>query len=138
MTSNPTIFAKAIEGEDDYDEQFGDLLDRHSVEDAYWELVITDIVDALARPAARSTTSRTASTASCRSEVAPALAHDTDGTIDRGPPLPRAGSTAPNLFVKIPATAEGVPAIRAMIGEGRSINITLIFSLERYGEVIEA
>ena len=44
----------------------------------------------------------------------------------------------PNLFVKIPATAEGVPAIRQMIGEGRNINVTLIFSLERYGEVIEA
>jgi transaldolase len=69
--------------------------------------------------------------------VAPALAHDTDGSIDAARTL-HGRIEAPNLFVKIPATAEGVPAIRQMISEGRNINVTLIFSLDRYDEVIEA
>jgi transaldolase len=70
-------------------------------------------------------------------EVAPGLAHDTDGTITAARHFHQLVAE-PNLYVKIPATAEGVPAIRAMIGEGRNINITLLFSLERYDEVIEA
>ena len=64
-------------------------------------------------------------------EVAPALAHDTDGTMRSARHFHELVAE-PNLYVKIPATAEGVPAIRTMIAEGRSINITLIFSLERY------
>ena len=70
-------------------------------------------------------------------EVDPTLARDTDGTIKAAQ---RFHSTIeqPNLYVKIPATAEGVPAIRQMISEGRSINVTLIFSLDRYLEVIDA
>src|SRR5688500_19477663 len=70
-------------------------------------------------------------------EVDPTLARDTAGTIKAAQ---RFHSTIeqPNLYVKIPATAEGVPAIRQMIAEGRSINVTLIFSLDRYVEVIEA
>ena len=70
-------------------------------------------------------------------EVAPELARDTAGHAG-GRPRPARADRAPNLFVKIPATAEGIPAIQAMIAEGRSINITLIFSLARYAEVIEA
>ena len=70
-------------------------------------------------------------------EVAPGLAHDTEGTITAARHFHELVHE-PNLYVKIPATAEGVPAIRAMIGEGRNINITLLFSLERYGDVIEA
>jgi transaldolase len=70
-------------------------------------------------------------------EVAPALAHDTDATIEAARALHRRIEAA-NLFVKIPATAEGVPAIRQMISEGRNINVTLIFSLERYDAVVEA
>jgi transaldolase len=70
-------------------------------------------------------------------EVAPALARDTKATIEAARDLDEK-IKEPNLFVKIPATAEGVPAIEAMISEGRSINVTLIFSLERYDEVIEA
>jgi len=70
-------------------------------------------------------------------EVDPGLAHDTAGTITAARGL-HDRVAEPNLFVKIPATAEGVPAIEEMISEGRSINVTLIFSLERYGEVIEA
>ncbi len=136
VTSNPTIFAKAIEGGNDYDEQFGTLLGSHTVEEAYWELVVTDIRDALAilRPV-HDTSDGVDGYVSL--EVAPGLAHDTDGTITAARHFHELVAE-PNLYVKIPATAEGVPAIRAMIGEGRNINITLLFSLERYGEVIEA
>ena len=70
-------------------------------------------------------------------EVAPSVARDTDGTVASARDL-HERIDQPNLFVKIPATAEGVPAIEQMISEGRSINVTLIFSLDRYAEVIEA
>ncbi len=136
VTSNPTIFAKAISGEDDYDEQFAGLLAGHSVESAYWELVITDILDALEilRPVHESSDGVDGYVSV---EVAPALAHDTAGTVTAARQL-HDRIEKPNVFVKIPATAEGVPAIRTMIGEGRSINVTLIFSLDRYQEVIDA
>jgi transaldolase len=137
VTANPTIFARAIAGSTDYDDQFSSLVAAgRSVEDAYWELVVTDISDALAtlRPLfdASGGTDGFVSV-----EVAPGLARDTAATITAARELhKRIGE--PNLFVKIPATAEGVPAVEAMIAEGRSINITLIFSLARYAQVIEA
>jgi transaldolase len=136
VTSNPTIFAKAIEGVADYDEQFKSLLESHTVEASYWELVITDIIDALAvlRPVHESSNGVDGYVSI---EVAPALAHDTSGTVASAREL-HERIDRPNLFVKIPATVEGVPAIRTMIGEGRSINVTLIFSLERYDDVMEA
>jgi transaldolase len=136
ITSNPTIFAKAIAGEDAYDDQFATLLANHSVEDAYWEMVLTDIADACAmlRPLHDSSGGVDGYVSV---EVAPALAHDTAGTVAAARRL-HERLELPNVFVKIPATAEGVPAIQAMIGEGRSINVTLIFSLDRYQEVMEA
>jgi transaldolase len=136
VTSNPTIFAKAIEAGDAYDEQFSSLLGTMGVEDAYWELVIADIIDALRvlRPVHDSSDGVDGYVSL---EVAPSLAHDTAGTVVSARKLHQR-IDLPNLFVKIPATAEGVPAIRTMIGEGRSINVTLIFSLERYGEIMEA
>jgi transaldolase len=136
VTSNPTIFAKAIDSGNDYDEQFRALLATHTVEEAYWELVVTDITDALAvlRPVHDGSGGIDGYVSL---EVAPGLAHDTDGTIRAARHFHEL-IAEPNLYVKIPATAEGVPAIRAMFAEGRSINITLLFSLERYGEVIEA
>jgi transaldolase len=136
VTSNPTIFAKAIEGGDYYDAQFRSLLDSKTVEESYWELVITDITDALAvlRPVHDSSDGVDGYVSL---EVAPSLAHDTKGTIVSARQL-HERINLPNLFVKIPATAEGVPAIRAMIGESRSINVTLIFSLDRYADVMEA
>jgi transaldolase len=136
VTSNPTIFAKAIESGSDYDEQFGQLLATHTVEEAYWELVVTDIRGALAvlRPVHDSSDGIDGYVSL---EVAPSLAHDTEGTIKAARDFHELVDE-PNLFVKIPGTAEGVPAIRAMFAEGRSINITLLFSVERYGEVIEA
>ena len=136
VTSNPTIFQKAIAGSADYDEQFRSLLRGHAVEDAYWELVFDDIGRALERM--RPVYDDSDGTDGFVSlELAPALAHD-------GPASAAAARAfhdrlaAPNLLVKIPGTAEGVPAVQQMIAEGRSINITLIFSLPRYAEVMEA
>jgi len=136
VTSNPTIFAKAISGEDDYDEQFSSLVGSMTVEQAYWELVITDIVDALA--VLRPVFDGSGGTDGFVSlEVAPALANDTDATVQAGRAL-HERIASPNLLVKVPATAEGVTAIHRLIAEGHSINVTLIFGLERYDEVIEA
>jgi len=137
VTANPTIFANAIRGSDDYDEQFSTLLAAgYSIEDAYWALVATDTTDALAvlRPLFDESSGADGYVSV---EVAPELARDTTATITAARGL-HARIDEPNLFVKIPATVEGVPAVQAMIAEGRSINITLIFSLTRYAEVIDA
>jgi transaldolase len=137
VTSNPTIMTKAIEGGDDYDEQFGELVRAEvPIEDAYWELVLADVTGALdiLRPLYDSSKGGDGFVSV---EVEPSLAHDTEGTIAAARALhERVGR--PNLFVKIPATKEGVPAIEASIASGRKINVTLIFSLERYEAVIEA
>jgi transaldolase len=136
VTSNPTIFQKAMTGSDAYDEQFRELTGRMSVEQAFWEMAIDDVTDAcgILRPV-YDTSGGTDGFVSI--EVSPALANDTAGTIASARDL-HERMHLPNLFVKIPATAEGVPAIQKMISEGRNINVTLIFSLTRYDEVIEA
>jgi transaldolase len=136
VTSNPTIFAKAISGENDYDDQFRSLIGSMTVERAYWELVITDITDALAL--LRPVYDESGGTDGFVSlEVAPALAHDTEATVRSARSL-HERIASPNLLVKVPATAECVESIRQLIAEGRSINVTLIFGLERYDAVIEA
>jgi transaldolase len=136
VTSNPTIFQKAIAGSDQYDDHFRELLQQHSVEDAYWGMVVRDIEDALAvlRPVHDASDGEDGYVSI---EVAPALAADTEATVNAARHF-HEKIAEPNLYVKIPATAAGIPAIRQMVSEGRNINITLIFSLERYGEVIEA
>jgi transaldolase len=137
VTANPTILAKAIQASDAYDEQFARLVSAgRPVPDAYWELVIDDLARALA--VLRPTFDAAGGTDGFVSiEVAPELAGDTAATIAAARDL-HERIAQPNLFVKIPATPQGVPAIRAMIAEGRNINVTLIFSLARYAEVIEA
>ena len=137
VTANPTIFARSITGSHDYDEQFAALTAAgKSVEEAYWELVISDTDQALTilRPVFDA--------GDCADgfvsvEVSPEVAHDAPGTIaavrwlhDR--------LAQPNLLVKIPATAEGVSAVETLTAEGASINVTLLFSLSRYAEIIEA
>jgi transaldolase len=137
ITSNPTIFAKAISGAADYDEQFGELVrEGKSVDESYWELVKADIEDALAilRPTYDSCDGRDGFVSV---EVAPGLARDTAGTVVAAQQLWRQ-IDEPNLLVKIPGTAEGLPAIQQCLGEGININVTLLFGLDRYGEVIEA
>jgi len=137
ITSNPTIFQKAINGSDEYDEQFGGLArSGTSVDDAYWAMVTEDIENALRilRPVHDESGGQDGFVSV---EVAPDLAHDRDGTVSSAREL-HARIDEPNLFVKVPATAEGVEAIRALVGEGHSINVTLIFGLDRYADVMEA
>ncbi len=136
ITSNPTILAKAISGQDTYDDQFRTLMKDHTVEAAYWEMAITDIEDALTmlRPLYDESDHEDGYVSL---EVSPAQAHDTDSTVTSAREL-HARIGQPNLLVKIPATREGVPAIETMIAEGHSINVTLIFGLDRYDEVMEA
>lgn len=137
LTSNPSIFAKAMTDTDDYDAELETLAKSGtSIEDAYWQLVVGDIRQALAllRPVHDASGGEDGYVSV---EVAPDLANDTDGTIAAARELDDR-IEAPNLYIKVPATAEGVPAIETLISEARSINVTLIFSLERYAAVMEA
>ncbi len=137
VTSNPTIFQKAIGGTGSYDEQFADLV-RSGKEplEAYWELVVDDVTAALdlLRPLHDASDGEDGYVSL---ELAPDLARDTDGSREAAAAF-HERIARPNLLVKIPGTAEGVPAIRDSIAAGHSINITLLFSVERYGEVIDA
>lgn len=137
ITSNPSIFQKAIADSTDYDDQFAELLGGgSSVEDAYWRMVTDDIGEAVRvlRPVYDASDGVDGHVSV---EVDPGLALDTDRTVAAARGLHEAVDE-PNVMVKIPATAEGIPAIRTMIAEGRSINVTLIFSIDRYAEVMEA
>ena len=136
ITSNPTIFANAISGQATYDTQFKELMKDHTVDSAYWELAITDILNGLEllRPTYENSDGEDGYVSL---EVSPALAHDTESTVRDAREL-HTRIAKPNLLVKVPATKEGVPAINTMISEGRNINVTLIFGIDRYDEVIEA
>jgi transaldolase len=137
LTSNPTIFQKAIMGSDDYDPQFSELIAAgHDVESAYWALVDRDIRGAAALFSVLYRDSD-GEDGFVSVEVDPRLALDTAGTLQAGRAL-HERLAMPNVMIKIPATKEGLPAIRAMVAEGRSVNVTLIFSLERYAEVMRA
>jgi transaldolase len=137
ITSNPSIFQKAISSGADYEEQFRALLGAgSSVSDTYWALVTRDITDALDLLAPVFEASG-GEDGYVSVEVDPSLARDGAGTLAAARAL-HAGIDRPNLYVKIPATVEGLPAIEGMIAEGRSVNVTLIFSLERYAAVMEA
>lgn len=141
LTSNPSIFEKAISDSSAYDEQFADLVasganDRCSTIESYWSLVVDDIGDACDVFADLHTESG-GRDGYVSIEVAPNLAHDSIGTIHAAREFHRR-IDRPNLMVKIPATAAGLEPIRTMIAEGRNVNVTLIFGLQRYGEVIEA
>jgi transaldolase len=137
LTSNPSIFQKAIQGSDDYDEQFRELAaDEHPVIDDYWQMVFRDIhgaCDVFSRVYDESD----GVDGYVSVEVDPELAHDTEGTTSAARDL-HERLRRRNLMVKIPGTEEGLPAIRQMIAEGRNINVTLIFSLPRYQDVMEA
>ena len=137
LTSNPTIFQKAIAGSADYDEQFRSIAaDDGPVIDDYWSLVLHDI-DGACDVFAPVHEASDGADGFVSVEVDPGLAHDSAGTETAARGL-HERIARPNLMVKIPATAEGLDPIRRMIGEGRNINVTLIFSLERYAEVMEA
>jgi transaldolase len=137
VTSNPTIFQKAISAGDAYDEQLRDVLrEERDPKEIFIRLASKDVGDAL------DLLRRVWDEGGGRDgyvsiEVDPNLAHDTEATIAEAQRLHEL-IDRPNLFVKIPATKEGLPAIEEMIARGRSINVTLTFSLERYAEVAEA
>src|SRR5690348_13324470 len=135
-TTNPSIFAAAISGSDSYDDQVHALAVRKvDVQEALRTITAADVRDAcdLFRPIA----DRQPGDGRVSLEVAPGLAHDTDATnaeaahlwwlVDR-----------PNLYIKIPATEAGLPAITETIASGISVNVTLIFSLDRYRGVMDA
>ena len=137
ITSNPSIFQKAMGSGTAYDEQLDRLLSEGcTVTDAYWAMVTTDIEDTLAllRPVYDESGGRDGFVSL---ELAPEMARDTHASIAAARGFHEA-IDEPNLMIKIPATDEGIPAVQRMIAEGRSINITLIFSLDRYAAVIEA
>ncbi len=136
VTSNPTIFQKAMTGTNVYDADFARLIATGTVEQAFWEMATADVTAALEifHPLYEQSG---ASDGFVSLEVSPRLAYDTQTTIKDARAF-HEKITMPNLLVKIPATEPGVPAIRQMISEGRNINVTLIFSLTRYEAVIEA
>lgn len=137
LTSNPTIFQKAIQGSSAYDGQFRELLTAgRSIDECYWELVLADIVDACDVFDSLYVAS-SGGDGFVSVEVDPHLANDSEGTARAAVDLwARVGR--PNLMVKIPATRAGLPAIRSAIAAGVNVNVTLIFGLERYREVMEA
>ncbi len=137
VTSNPTIFASALADADDYAEQVWGLAERGaSVDEAVREITVADVQQACdVLSGTWETTGGEDGRVSL--EVDPRLAHDTDGTIANALDLWKTVDR-PNLMVKIPATAEGLPAITSALADGVSINVTLIFSLERYRQVMDA
>lgn len=137
ITSNPSIFMKAITGSADYDRRLTDLLASTDDVNAIYEgLVLPDITDAadLLRPVYDKTGGEDGYVSL---EVSPRLAYDTEGTVEEARRLWQAVNR-PNLFIKVPATQEGLPAISTLIGEGINVNVTLIFGIEVYEQVIDA
>jgi transaldolase len=137
VTTNPTIFHKAISGSDTYDEQVRDLARRGvDVGEALRAITTYDVrwgCDVL-RPAFDASGGVDGRVSI---EVDPRIAHETERTVAEARALWWLVDR-PNLFIKIPATKAGLPAISQCLAEGISVNVTLIFSLERYGEVIDA
>ena len=137
VTTNPTIFATAIAKGHEYDDQIRELASLDSsVEDAIKAVTTDDVRDACDVLAATHTASGGVD-GRVSIEVDPGLAMDTDATIAQAADLWKIVDR-PNTLIKIPATEPGLPAITATIAEGISVNVTLIFALERYGAVIDA
>jgi transaldolase len=137
VTSNPTIFQKAIAAGNAYDEQFREVLaEEEDPKEVFLKLAVQDVKNAcdLLRQVWDGGHGQDGYVSI---EVDPNLAFDTDGTIAEAQRLHELVDK-PNCFVKIPATKAGLPAIEEMIARGRNINVTLIFSLQRYVEVVEA
>jgi transaldolase len=137
VTSNPTIFQKAISSGDAYDEQLREVLaEEDDAKEIFLRLAVRDVSAALEllRPVWDEGNGQDGYVSI---EVDPNLAYDTEATVAEAVRL-HGLIDRPNLFVKIPATKPGLPAIEDMIAKGKSINVTLIFSLQRYEEVAHA
>jgi transaldolase len=137
VTSNPTIFQKALAGGSWYDEQLRQVLaEEEDPKEIFYRLAVKDIQDAC-DVLRRVWDEGSGKDGYVSMEVDPTLAYDRDGTIEEAVRL-NEWIDRPNLFVKIPATEPGLGAIEECIAQGRPINVTLIFSLERYAAVAEA
>ncbi len=137
ITSNPSIFNKAISQSGEYDQEIESLTEQeYSREEVYENLAVRDIQQAadLFLPLYKKTKGLDGYVSL---EVSPYLAHDTDKTISEAKKLWKMVDR-PNLMVKIPATLEGLPAITEVIAAGINVNVTLIFSIKRYGAVMDA
>jgi transaldolase/glucose-6-phosphate isomerase len=137
MTSNPSIFEKAIAGSNDYDEAIAVLaLEDKGVDEIYQALTVEDVQRAADtfRPVYDRAEGRDGFVSL---EVSPHLAHDTEGTMAEARRLWQA-LNRPNVMIKVPATLEGLPAIEQLISEGINVNVTLLFGLPRYRKVAEA
>ncbi|NIR49127.1 transaldolase [candidate division KSB1 bacterium] len=134
ITSNPQIFMKAISSGSDYDDQIRELVEqKKEINEIYEALVVKDVQDAcdIMRPVFDESAGVDGFVSL---EVSPHLAHDTEGTIEEVRRLNQAVNR-PNVFIKIPGTPAGIPAIEEMLYEGVNINITLLFSIKRYEDV---
>jgi transaldolase len=137
VTANPTIFERAIAGSSEYDDRLRALVVAgQSGSEVYESLVGQDIQQAadILRPVYEQTEGADGYVSI---EVSPALAHDTARTIQEAKKFHQA-IARPNILIKVPATAEGLPAITSLIADGISVNVTLIFGLTRYGQVLDA
>ncbi len=137
VTSNPSIFAKAIVGSDDYADQLTELLERDAATNEIVGALMTADLQRACDALSGVWESTNGVDGHVSVEVDPELAHETEPSVDEAREWVKR-IDRPNLLVKIPATRAGLPVIAALIGEGISINVTLIFSLARYREVMEA
>ena len=138
LTSNPSIFQKAIGGSDEYDEAIESMLEADSSLDArglYERLAVEDIQRAA--DVLRPVYDETGIDGVVSLEVDPHLARDTEGTIEEARRL-WAAVDRPNLMIKVPATEAGIPAIEQLLSEGINVNVTLMFSLDHYEQVARA
>jgi transaldolase len=137
LTSNPTIFEKAISGSKDYEDALRGLVGKGAeLAEIYDALVVGDIASAadVFLPVYESTNGQDGFVSI---EVSPLLAKDTSGTVKEAKRL-HAKLGRPNVMIKVPATPEGLPAFEELISEGISVNVTLIFSVDVYAQVIDA
>ena len=136
MTSNPAIFSKAITESSDYDEAIAAAALRGEDNNAIYEALVLDDIRAAADILAPVYAATDAADGYVSLEVSPHLVHDTEGTISEALRL-WGELERPNVMIKVPATAAGLPAIERLLGRGINVNVTLLFSLERYREVTD-
>lgn len=137
VTSNPSIFEKAIGGSDRYDPAIAELREQGaSVDDAYWSLVMADI-QAAADLFVGLFQQSGGSDGFVSVEIDPRLADETDASVDAGKWLFNRAAR-PNVMIKVPATPAGIPVIEELLAAGINVNVTLIFGLDRYDEVLQA
>jgi transaldolase len=137
VTTNPSIFQKALSDSDSYDEQIAELAERGADVDSTIRTVTTDDVRAACDVFKPQWEASDGVDGRVSIEVDPGVAHDTDQTNEQAVDLWKTVDR-PNLFIKIPATEEGIPAITATLADGISVNVTLIFSVERHRAVMDA